>query len=120
MRLLTILLLCAVAVGCGYGSSYNSSTGGTGGTTPPTISQLSPSSTASGGPAFTLTIVGTEFTTGSVVYWGTTPLTTNTTYMSTSQVTANITAAMIANPGSISVYVHSAGGNSNSMTFTIN
>ena len=121
MKLLTIVLLCAVAIGCGYGS--NNSSGGytnTGGSGVPTVAQLSPSSVNHGSPDFTLTVTGTNFTSGSVVYWGTTPLMAGTTYNSTTQVTAAITSSMVASAGSVSVYVHSAGGNSNSMTFTIN
>lgn len=117
MKLAIALLLCSMFLGCGYGSSYNNTTGGT--TTPPHISQLSPASATSGGPAFTLTITGTNFTNGSTVYWGTTPLAAGSTYSAT-QVTTSITSAMIAGTGSVSVYVHTAGGNSNMMTFTIN
>ncbi len=116
MKLLVALLLCTMLLGCGYGSSYNNSTGGS---TPPTVTQLTPNSATAGGPAFTLTIAGTHFTSGSLVYWGTTPLTGNSVYGSPSQVTANISSAMIANSGTVAVYVHSAGGNSNSMMFTI-
>ena len=115
MKLLIALLFCAMTLGCGYGSSYNG--GGTG--TPPTVSKLTPSTATAGGAAFTLTIAGTHFTTGSVVYWGPTPLTGNSVYGSPSQVTANISAAMIANTGTVNVYVHSAGGNSNTLMFTI-
>lgn len=116
MKLATVALLSALMVGCGYGSSYNSTTGTTSGT--PKLSALSPSSITAGGAAFTLTLTGSNFTTGSTVYWGTTALAGG--YGSGTQVTAAISATMIANPGSVSVYVHSAGGNSNSMTFTIN
>jgi hypothetical protein len=116
MKLTITLLLCSFALGCGYGSGYNSMTGGGA----PSLSQLSPSSTTAGSGGFSMTVTGTNFTAGSIVYWGTTPLTTSTTYNSTTQLTAAITAAMVANQGSVSVYVHSAGGNSNSMMFTIN
>jgi hypothetical protein len=43
-----------------------------------------------------------------------------TTYNSATQLTASISSFLIANPGSVSVYVHSQTGNSNSMTFTVN
>ncbi len=118
MKFVLVLLLAATAVGCGgYGSSYNSMTGGG---AAPHISQLSPGSTAAGSAAFTMTITGTGFTSASVVYWGTTAIAAGSTgYGSTTQLTANISASMVANQGMVSVYVHTAAGNSNSMTFNI-
>jgi hypothetical protein len=83
----------------------------------PHIAQLAPGSATSGGMAFTLTITGTGFGADSVAYWGTTPLTT--AYASMTQVTADVSMADIANPGSVQVYVHSGGVNSNAVTFTI-
>ena len=116
MKLGMILLLCAIAIGCGYGSNYNSMTGGT---SAPQITQLSPSQVAAGSPAFNLVVTGTGFTSGAIVYWGTTPLTSTTTYNSTTQVTAAIPSSLVANPGRVSLYLHTSGGNSNPMTFTI-
>jgi hypothetical protein len=107
-----LLGLTFVVAGCGYGShNYMNGTGA------PTITQLSPSTTAAGGLAFTLTIEGSGFGTDSLVYWGTT--TRATTYDTASQLHTEITAADIANVGSVRVYVHSGGANSNAMTFTI-
>jgi trimeric autotransporter adhesin len=118
MKLLVVLLLTIAAVGCGgYGSSYNSMTGGG---AAPKINSLSPQSKAAGSAAFTLTITGSGFTAGSVVYWGTSPIAASSTgYGSATQLTANISASLVANQGTVSVYVHTAAGNSNSMTFTI-
>jgi trimeric autotransporter adhesin len=109
--MLALILNLAVA-GCGYGS-HNYMTGAG----MPAITQLSPSTTAPGGAPFTLTVTGSGFGTDSLVYWGTT--TRATTYSTTTQVTAAITADDIANTGSVQVYVHSGGANSNAMTFTI-
>lgn len=107
--LLTITLMVA---GCGYGShNYMSGNG------MPTLTQLSPSTTAAGGAAFALTIEGAGFGTDSLVYWGTT--TRTTTYVSASQVTASITDTDIMNAGMVQVYVHTGGANSNALTFTI-
>ena len=119
MRLVTVLLLCTLAIGCGYGSNYNSGTGGSGGGSAPAITALSPNSQTAG-TAFTLTVDGTGLTTNSVIYWGTTPLTTNSGGYLSGNVSANITAAMDANPGMVSVYVHTGNGNSNSLSFTVN
>jgi hypothetical protein len=115
MKLLTVLLLSILAVGCGYGSNYNNMTGGR----PAQITALNPSS----GPtntAFTLTVDGTGLGTNSVIYWGTTPLATNSGGYLSGSVTATVSAAMVANTGMVSVYVHTSAGNSNSLTFTVN
>jgi trimeric autotransporter adhesin len=113
-RISCILLLAvtSISAGCGYGS--HNYMGGNG---MPAVTQLSPSSTAAGGQGFTLTVTGTGFGTDSLVYWGTTPR--MTTYATTTQVTADITAADIMNAGTVQVYVHSGGANSNAMTFTM-
>jgi len=116
VKLLPVFLLCALAVGCGYGSSYNSMTGGNGA---PKITSLSPNSQTAG-TAFTLTVKGTGLSTSSVIYWGATPLATNSGGYLSGGVTANITATMDANPGMVNVYVHTAAGNSNTLTFTVN
>ncbi len=115
MKLVVVLLLVVSVVGCGgYGSNYNSMTNGGA----PTITGFMPTS-ATHGTAFTLTVNGTGFTTGSIVYWGpTTPI--NATYMSGTAVSVNITAVQNAAAGMIPVYVHSAGGNSNTVNFPVN
>jgi len=55
---------------------------------------LLPAATAPGGPAFTLTVNGTGFVSGAVVNWNGSARTT--TFVSSSQLTAAITAADIA------------------------
>ena len=107
-----LLAITVTAVGCGYSSHNYMNGGGT-----PAITQLMPDSTPAGGQAFPLVINGTGFGTDAIVYWGT--MTRTTTYNTTTQVTANITAADIMNAGTVQVYVHTAGANSNTMTFTI-
>ena len=101
-----------MGAGCGYSSHNYMNGNGT-----PKITQLSPSSATANSGAFVLTVSGTGFGTDSLVYWGTT--TRATTYVTTSQVTADITAADIMNAGTVQVYVRSGGANSNAMTFTI-
>jgi IPT/TIG domain len=111
IRLGLLLAITLMGPACGYSRNYMNGTG------MPKVTQLSPSSTAAGGAAFTLTVQGSGFGADSLVYWGTT--TRMTTYVSASQVTADITDADIMNSGSVQVYVHSGGANSNTMTFTI-
>jgi len=86
----------------------------------PTISSMSPAYTSAGGTAFTLTISGTGFVSGSTAYWGTTALTTQST--SATQLTATVTAGMIASAGQTAITVQSpapGGGTSNAMQFEV-
>ena len=107
-----LLAVTLVGSGCGYGSHNYMNGNGT-----PKITQLSPSSATAGSAGFVLTIDGTGFGTDAVVYWGTTAR--MTAYDTTGRVTADITAVDIMNTGSVQVYVHSGGTNSNAVTFTI-
>ena len=87
----------------------------------PTLASLSPTSATAGGPAFTLTVTGTNFVSGSVVRWNGTDRTT--TYVSATQLTAAISSTDIANAGTASVTVFTptpGGGTSGALTFTIN
>jgi len=86
----------------------------------PTLTSLSPSSTAAGGPAFTLTVNGTNFVATSTVRWNGSNRTT--TFVSATQLTAAIPASDIASQGSRTVTVFNptpGGGTSGNQTFTI-
>jgi hypothetical protein len=86
----------------------------------PSISSLSPTSASAGSPAFTLTVAGSGFASNSQVLWNGSARTT--AFGSSTQLTAAITAADIANQGSATVTVSSpapGGGTSNSAVFTI-
>jgi N,N-dimethylformamidase beta subunit-like, C-terminal/Domain of unknown function (DUF4082)/Bacterial Ig domain len=84
----------------------------------PTLSSLSPSSAVAGGPAFTLTVTGSNFASGAAVRWDGSSRTT--TFVSSSQLTAAITAADIAVAGTVQVSVVNPGGSvSNALPFTI-
>ena len=83
-----------------------------------TITSLNPSSASAGGSAFTLTVNGTNFVSGSVVRWN--GSNRATTYVNNTRLTANITAADIATAGSASITVFNptpGGGTSNTATF---
>jgi hypothetical protein len=86
----------------------------------PTLTSLSPNTSAAGGAAFTLTINGTNFISSSAAQWnGSARL---TTFINATQVTAAITAADIASMGTVPVTVINptpGGGTSNALTFTI-
>lgn len=103
---------------CGGGS--NSSTPPPQNNPVPSVSTLSPSSTAAGGPTFTLTVNGSGFISSSSVQWN--GSSRSTSFASSTQLTAAITANDIATRGTISVTVVNpspGGGTSNSVNFTI-
>ena len=86
----------------------------------PAISGISPAFTNAGGTVFTLTVNGSGFITGSTVYWGTSALTT--TYVSATQLTAQVPAADIAAVGTIAITVQTptpGGGTSNAWQFEV-
>jgi hypothetical protein len=86
----------------------------------PTITSLSPPSATAGGPAFTLTVNGTNFVSGAVVSFG--GLAKTTTFVSATQLTASILTSDIATAGTPAVTVQNpapGGGISNSVTFTV-
>ncbi|MGB8867112.1 MAG: IPT/TIG domain-containing protein, partial [Candidatus Sulfotelmatobacter sp.] len=113
------LLLLA---GCGGGTSPSSITQPTssGSNPTPTITTISPNSTAAGGAAFTLTINGTNFVAASMVnFGGSAPA---TTFVNSTQLTAAIPAASIATTGTPAVTVTNpapGGGTSKAINFTI-
>ncbi len=86
----------------------------------PTITGLNPSSATPGGLAFTLTVNGTGFVSSSVVQWN--GSSRPTTPVSSTQLTAAITAADIATPGTANVTVLNpapGGGASNTVSFAV-
>lgn len=84
----------------------------------PTIASLVPSATVAGGPAFTLTVNGTQFDPAAQVLFNGSPRTTN--FVSSTQLTATINAADIANVGTANIAVANPvanGGTSSPSTF---
>lgn len=87
----------------------------------PVLTTLSPTSATAGGAAFTLTVNGTGFVTGSVVRWN--GVNRTTTVVSATQLTASIPATDIATAGTASVSVFNptpGGGTSSALTLTVN
>jgi hypothetical protein len=86
----------------------------------PGISSLLPSMAMAGGISFSMTVHGSGFVSSSVVRWNGNARTT--TFVSTTQLRAAITAADIAAPGTALVTVFNpapGGGTSSQLTFTI-
>jgi hypothetical protein len=127
MKLFAVLLLCTLAVGCGY--SKPATTPAQPGTMP-VITVLVPPSANSGGPAFTFEVDGTNFHSGAVINFNGAAQTT--TVVSASKLTTMIASTAIANAGTVPVTVTNPGipggiygggtqpATSTSMSFTIN
>ena len=118
---LSILLLgllgSLLTANCGgYGSKSNNMMTNPG--VGPAITQLMPNTAMSGGPAFMLTVNGSNFGTDAIVYWSSTVR--NTTYISGNQLMAAISASDIAMKATIPVYVRTNGQNSNTVNFMVN
>jgi len=83
----------------------------------PAITSFSPTSASAGGAQFTLTVNGTSFVSGDVVKWGSTSLTTS--YVGTTQLTAVVTAGLIASPTTASITVTGSTGASAASNFSV-
>jgi hypothetical protein len=87
----------------------------------PNETSLSPSSTIVGGPGFQLSVGGTNFVQGAVVNWNKSPR--STTFVSSTEVQAQILSSDIATVGNFYVTVTNpppGGGKSNGLTFAVN
>jgi hypothetical protein len=100
----SILVLVALTLACGY--CKKAAAPPTAGTVP-AISQLSPDATTAGGPAFAMTVNGSNFGGKAVVNWNGTPLTSTT--ISAKQMTATVPATMIASPATVQITVTNPG-----------
>jgi hypothetical protein len=102
----------------------------------PTISKMTPSCAVAGSPSFPITIVGTNFlpasdpSGGSQVNWNTATQTTLPIFgsISSTQIQATVSAALVATPGTANVTVSNppvpnspagGGGPSNALSFTV-
>jgi len=124
---LLCLALWQVSAGCGGGGSGSSLSNPPPPPPPPAsnpvpaIISLSPNQATVGGVAFTLTVTGQNFVSSSAVWWNGVAI--PTTFVTSSELQAQITAADIASAGSASVSVTTpmpGGGNSGPAEFTIN
>lgn len=130
VKTMSLVTLTALTLACGYSSKNYASVAGA----MPSITQLNPDSATAGGAAFTLTVNGANFAPKAVVNWNGVAQTTNTTYVSGSQLTVAVPASLIENAGSAQITVtnpatsgtglYGSGGTlaetSSAMEFTIN
>jgi len=114
---LWVLLLLLTLSACGGGGSGGDDSDDSA----PTIdanSGFSPASAVVGGASFTLTITGTGFNSDSVVRWNGADRTT--TYVSSTSLTIEVTAADIAGVGMVDITVFNPGGSESTVaTFVI-
>lgn len=91
-------------------------------TVAPAIASLAPTTVTHGGPAFALTVTGTNFTPGSKVYWNGADLGT-TVFVNAQTLTATVPAANIASfpnqPPTITVVNPSANTTSDGLPLTV-
>ena len=104
MKLLTVLLLCGVAIGCGYGSK--ATTPPTPGTMP-TITQLNPTGVVAGSQTFSLEVDGTNFNGNAVINFNSVAETT--AWTSGSKLTTMIPSTAITSAGTVKVTVTNPG-----------
>lgn len=84
----------------------------------PAITSLSPATAPAGGPDFTLTINGSNFLANATAAWNGAAL--PTTRVSATQVTAQVSASLIAAPGTVKITVFNDGpAASNELTLTV-
>ena len=116
---LSSLVLLFGLVGCGGGSSAPVQP-----TPPPrpSIASISPTSAAIGGVDVALTVTGSNFAAGDVVLWNLSGNSTNltTTFVSSTQLTAVISAALLASGGDAQISVFAPSGVSKAVTFSVN
>lgn len=89
-------------------------------TVAPTIISISPPSAYVNSPSFTLTVTGTNFVSGAVVYFGydTNPLAT--TFISSTKLTALVPASLLTSEYNYSVFVANPGNlDSNTVNFAV-
>ena len=107
-----------LATGLGSVDAYNMVTGWNGipsGT--PVIRGLAPVPNTAGGPSFTLTVNGANFTAGAQVQWNGTGLTTM--MVSSTELQAQVDATLIASPGIVAISVTQSGKTSGVAFYTV-
>jgi hypothetical protein len=83
----------------------------------PAISSFSPASAVAGGAQFSVTVNGSNFISGDAVVWNSTPLTT--TYVNSTQLTAVVTAGLIASATTASITVTGTSGTAAAASYSV-
>ena len=117
MRYIGLLLMTLLAIGCGSGITGSDQRPLSVISTPPSITELSPTSVPVNSVPFTMTVNGSDFGTDAIVFWNGAPL--RTIFITSKQLMATLTETDLMFAGSIPVYVRTAGLNSNTVTFNL-
>jgi hypothetical protein len=119
MRYLPIFVALLVLVGCGSPASNKGADPRPVSVfvQPPAITQLSPATTPVNSVPFLLTVNGTNFGTGAIVFWNGAPQ--HTVFMTSNQVVASITPQDLLFTGLVQVYVLNGGLTSNTVDFNV-
>jgi hypothetical protein len=99
LKITVLAVLLSLPLACGYNAKTTPAMAGS----MPTIAALSPSGTAAGSPAFTLTVNGSNFGSKAVVNWNGAAQTT--TMVSANQLTIAVPAAAVATSTTVSITV---------------
>jgi len=103
MKLLAVLLLTTLAVGCGYSHTTTPIRPGT----MPVITGLVPNNANHGGVAFTLEVDGSQFHSSAGINFN--GVAQTTTFVSSAKLTTMISSTAIANAGTVPVTVTNPG-----------
>lgn len=104
---IVVMLFCFCLTGCGGGGTTSAPAPTPTPVPGPQITSINPSTVGGGFIPFTLTVNGSLFQNNSVVQWNGSPRTTM--FVSSTQLTAAITAADVATPGNVTVTVATPG-----------
>jgi hypothetical protein len=115
MRLISVLLVSLLTIGCGTGSDPHGLKISK--FSPPSITELVPNSVPVNSVPFAMTVNGTNFLTDATVFWNGTPL--STMFVTSNQLVANLQATDLTTFGLIPVYVRTGGQNSNTVDFDV-
>ena len=100
-----LVALIALTVACGYSAKMTPPAAGS----VPKIVTFAPPSATAGSGAFTLTVNGNNFASKAVVNFNGAPQTSNTAFVSGSQLTVAVPASAVASPATITVTVTNPG-----------
>ncbi|HUJ95647.1 MAG TPA: hypothetical protein VLW84_10320 [Terriglobales bacterium] len=103
MKITSLMLLTALALGCGYSRPMTTTQSGI----MPVVAAIAPNSVAAGGPAVALTVNGSNFNANAVVNLNN--LAQPTTRITGSQLMTTIPASMLTTPGMVMISVTNPG-----------
>ena len=117
MRYIYLILACLFTLGCGMGwGNHDPRTIGLA-LSPPSITALVPNSVPVNSVPFTMTVNGSNFDSGAVVFWNGTPQ--FTIFVTANQLMAKLTEEDLMFWGMAHVYVRTGGQNSNTVDFDV-